>query len=296
MRVPEPLRDATLGVFAPASGFDPDRFGAGCKILEDLGFSLVVHPQTRLRTGYLAGSDEARAAAFAELLADPEVDALIAARGGYGVHRLLPLLDPDALVAAGKPIIGFSDLTALHALAQRAGLVSFHGPVVTQLADLRPEDHRSLVRALAGDWSATLEASATISPGRVEGPLIGGCLSVLTPLVGTPYLPPVDGAILLLEDVQEAPYRVDRQLTHLALAGILDRVAGVAVGEFVRCDPPRASEPTIEEVLAERLGGRDIPVVAGLPFGHGARNLTLPLGARATLDADRRTLTIERRT
>ncbi|MEQ8275233.1 MAG: LD-carboxypeptidase [Deltaproteobacteria bacterium] len=292
MKAPRFVEGGRIGVFAPASAFDPERFKRGVSTLEGLGFEVVLHPQLALKTGFLAGADDARIDAFLELLADDSIDALIAARGGYGVHRLLPRLDPAVVAAANKPIVGFSDLSALHAVAQRGGLVSYHGPVVTQLGDLSYDDHAALVDTLAGRWSRTIRAAHTIVEGVAEGPLIGGCLSVLTPLLGTPYLPPLDGAILVLEDVGEPPYRIDRQLTHLELAGVFDRVAGIAVGEFVNCRSPREGEQSIDEVLDERLGRWACPVVAGLPFGHGTVNLTLPLGAHARLDAAARTLTV----
>lgn len=281
-----------LGVFAPSSGFDPTRFEAGIAVLEGLGFTLKHHPQIHERNGFLAGSDEARTNAFFELLEDDEVDALIAARGGYGAHRLLPRLDDERIASANKPVVGFSDVCAIHARLLANGGRPIHGPVVTQMSVLPTEDHDALVRLLSGEPPAPIEADgAVIAGGVAEGPLVGGCLSVMTPLVGTPYAPPIDGAVLLLEDVTELPYRIDRQLTHLRLSGWLDRVAGVALGDFVKCDPPRDGEQTIHDVLHERLSDLGIPVVAGFPVGHGARNRAVPLGARVRLDADRRTLT-----
>ncbi|MCK6551878.1 LD-carboxypeptidase [Myxococcota bacterium] len=288
MERPRPSVRGTLGVFAPSSPFDPERFERGLAILATLGFRTKLHPQVTAKNGFLAGTDAERAAALDALLDDDDVDAIIAARGGYGVHRLLHLVDPAHIRRAAKPIVGFSDVTALHALVQgKAGLESIHGPVVTQLASLGPEDHAALVDALAGRYGALAYTSdrTPVHAGRATGVLTGGCLSVLTPLVGTDLLFVPDGAILLLEDVGEAPYRVDRMLTHLRLAGVLDRVAGVAVGDFVGCETQRPGEQSIDDVLAERLGDLGVPVLTGLPFGHGARNRAIPLGATATLDA-----------
>lgn len=284
----------TVGVFAPSSPFPPERLAAGLAALEALGFDARVHPSAHQTLGYLAGDDATRLASFHALLDDPEIDVLWAVRGGYGLHRLVDRLDPARVAAAGKPIVGFSDVCALHAVAQRGGLISVHGPVVTQLGELPPEAGARALEVLGGAWDGLRydSESGPLSGGVARGRLIGGCLSVIVPLLGTPYLPPLDGAILLLEDVGEATYRVDRLLTHLRLAGVLHRVAGVALGEFVGCAPRKDGEPTVEEVLAERLGDLGVPVLMGLPFGHGRKNLAVPLGARVELDCERGRLTV----
>lgn len=294
MRPLEPINDRRLGVFAPSGPVPLDRFEAGCEVLTRLGFTLQIHPQTYLRDGYLAGSDAARLAAFWDLAEDPEVGAIIAARGGYGAHRWVDQLDLNRLARTRATLVGFSDVCALHAAYQRAGLESVHGPVVTQLADLGPKDHAHLATLLRSPQTGfTLSSEGpALSPGRCEGPLVGGCLAVLTPLVGSPLLYVPDGAILLLEDVGELTYRVDRALTHLHLAGVLQRVAGVALGDFVGCEAARPHEPDIMDVLRERLFGLGVPVLAGLPFGHGAQNRALTLGRRAMLDTETRRLDV----
>jgi muramoyltetrapeptide carboxypeptidase len=197
-----------------------------------------------------------------------------------------------------KPIIGFSDVTALHALVQKhAHLISMHGPVVTQLGELDDVSKQIFRRVLAGDHAnLRYDGETSIAPGRVQGTLVGGCLSVIAPLIGSQFLFLPQDAILLLEDVQEAPYRIDRMLTHLRLARVLSEVKGVVLGDFVDCNPQRDGEQTVEEVLSERLGDLGIPVLAGLPFGHGKRNHAVPLGSRVTLDADRRFLEVGDRT
>jgi muramoyltetrapeptide carboxypeptidase len=283
----------TIGVFAPSSPFVRDRYERGVEILKGLGFSVRAHPQTEARLGYLAGDDDARASAFASLLEDDSVDAIIAARGGYGAHRWIDRFDFSQVLRAKKPVIGFSDVCAIHGCIQAAGLRSIHGPVVTQLCDLSEEQHRRLYASLTSPETIQLEATETIHGGRAEGILVGGCISVIAPLVGTPYLFVPEGSILLLEDVGEAPYRIDRLLTHLLLSGVLSRVAGVAVGEMVGCEPPREGEQRVEEVLFDRLSGLGVPAVRGLPFGHGRTNLPLTLGAEAVLDADGRTLIVK---
>lgn len=295
MKRPASVRPgATIGVFAPSSPFREDRFEAGLEVLRRLGFRVHLHPQVHARAGYLAGSDLARTGALHELLVDETIDVVMAARGGYGVHRLLPTLDARVFARAEKPLVGFSDVTALHAFAQRhAGLTSIHGPVVTQLGDLGEADHQALVDVLGGARLTYAADGPAIARGRATGRLCGGCLSVVVPLIGTEFLDVPAGGVLLLEDVGEVPYRIDRMLTHLHLAGVLGRVGAVALGDFIGCNPPREGEPTVEEVLAERLGALGIPVLAGLPFGHGRRNLAVPLGATVTLDAEAGTLTVE---
>ncbi|MBK8013454.1 MAG: LD-carboxypeptidase [Deltaproteobacteria bacterium] len=291
-----------IGIFAPSSPFDRDRFDQGLSVLETLGFSYHVHPQTSARHGYLAGDDATRLGAFLDLLKDDSIDVIMAARGGYGAHRLLEKLHLDDLgdvfelgaMAKKKLLVGFSDVTALHALFQSLGLVSIHGPVVTQLSLLSRHDHLVLAHALRHEWEH-LEYEALgpiITGGLTSGRLVGGCLAVLAPLVGTRFLDWNDGVILLLEDVAEAPYRIDRMLTHLRLSGILRSVRAICVGDLVRCDAPRPDEQSIDDVLRDRLSDLGIPVVAGFPFGHGTRNAAVPLGRVALLDADARRLVL----
>ena len=280
----------SIGVFAPSSPFPRDRFDAGLARLQALGLSVRVHPQADARKGFLAGEDSARRQAFFDLMQDEEVGAVIAARGGYGAHRWLRGTDFSA--AGKKPLVGFSDVCAIHSALALAGGRPIHGPVVTQLGDLDEKDLEHLRDLLIDPAPFTLTAEATIQSGQVEGPLAGGCLSVIAPLVGTPHLYLPEGAILMLEEVGEAPYRVDRMLTHLLNAGVLDRVGGVAVGDMVGCRPPREGEQTVEDVLEERLGRLSVPVVRGLPFGHGGRNLAWPVGSTAVLDAGARALTV----
>lgn len=280
---------------SPSGPIMPARFEAGCAVLKELGFSLKIHAQTTAREGYLAGSDDARQRAFWDLVQDPQVGAIMASRGGYGLHRWVDTLGPERLRAIDKPIIGFSDVCALHcALQQQGAIESIHGPVVSQLGDLPAEDHAHLAQLLrAPNSEIVVKAQGpSLSPGTAEGPLVGGCLSVLTPLIGSQLLFIPEGAILLLEDVGEAPYRVDRQLTHLRLAGVLQRVGGVVLGEFVGCKAQRPGEPEITDVLQDRLGDLSIPILSGLPIGHGARNQAVPLGRKVRLDTHAGTLTV----
>ena len=247
------------------------------------------------RDGYLAGDDERRLGELREALLDPAAGAVIMARGGYGLGRILPFLDPGWLRARPVPLVGFSDGTTLLAYAARAGVVAVHGPVVTQLGGLPEGDGQGLIRLLEEPNPGTLLTELeSLVPGRARGRLIGGNLEVFSRLLGTPFLPDISDAILLIEDLGERPYRVDRLLTHLDLAGLFSAVQGVVVGDFSGCLEPeatRAGSPTAAQVIEERLGRLAIPVVTGATVGHGSRNVAVPMGAMVELDALNGTLT-----
>lgn len=281
---PPALRAGDLiGVAAPAGPFDNQRFRTGLTRLQALGFKTIFPEQIFERQGFLAGDDERRAQTLNALLADGEVKAVIGARGGYGSMRILDRINYKRLRDAPKLVIGFSDLTAmLLAMHCRTGLVTFHGPVVSSLAEADQETVAYLGRLLTGEtvFPIYLDGMKMIRPGRVTGPLIGGNLTLLTHLLATPWMPATKGAILFLEDTGEAPYRLDRMLTALRLAGIFRDCAGIILGHFLECGP----ESEIEAVLDRTLGDFSGPVVSGLPVGHGTRNLTLPLGPLAVLD------------
>ena len=285
----------TLGIFAGSGPFDPADLQAGIEILEAQGFRIARARGLDARLGFLAGSDDVRVAGLEDLLSRTDVDGLMAARGGYGLTRILHRLDPELWKRAQRPLVGFSDVSALHAFTQSHGLESFHGPVVTQLPRLPAADHAALARALHQQGPVTIEAAGPVLvPGRADGLLWGGNLAVLTALVGTEHLrPPERDGLLLLEDVGEQTYRLDRLLTQLRRAGVLDGVVGVALGDFERCRPGSPGHPTALEVLEERLEGLGVPVLAGFPIGHGTRNVTVPFGRRASLDTGRRRLEID---
>jgi muramoyltetrapeptide carboxypeptidase len=283
-----------IRVIAPSGPVPREAFLAGVEVLRaryDVRFDDGVFA----REGYLAGSDERRLAELTAAFADPDARAILMARGGYGLLRLLPFVDARALAARPRPIVGFSDGTALLALAARAGVASIHGPVATQLASLGAADQRALWERLEAPGPAPLlDGLEGLIPGRVRGPLLGGNLEMFSRLVGTPFLPDVTGAILFFEDLGERPYRVDRLLTHLDLAGLFGAAAGVVAGDFSGCrepEPTRADSPTAEEVLVERLGRLPIPAALGGAFGHGPRNRALPYGTLCELDTAAGTLT-----
>ena len=290
MRPPRLAPGDVVRVVAPSGPVPRAGFLAGAEIL-GRRYQLRYDDALFSTDGFLAGSDERRLAELIAALADPDARAVVMARGGYGLLRLLPFLELAALRARPVLIIGFSDGTALLAQAARAGVAAVHGPVVTQLQNLPAQDHEALYRLLEEPAPGVVLAELDeLVPGRARGPLVGGNLEVFSRLVGTPYMPDVAGAILFIEDLGERPYRVDRLVTFLDLAGVFGAVAGVVVGDFSSClepEPTRASSPTAAEVLVDRLGRLAIPVAMNGRFGHGTRNLALPYGCLCELDTRR---------
>jgi muramoyltetrapeptide carboxypeptidase len=282
-------------VVAPSGPIPPDDFAKGAAVLAGR-YQLRYDPARLLAaTGFLAGPDQERLEELHAALRDPEARAVVMGRGGHGLLRIIERLQPDLLRNHAKPIVGFSDGTLLLAQAARAGVASIHGPVVTQLGRVPASDQEALFTMLENpEGRLVLSGLQPLRPGCAVGPLIGGNLEVFTRLLGTPYLPDLNNAILFFEDVGERPYRIDRLLTHLELAGIFHQVAGVIAGDFVSCDEPPTSKvasPSAFEVVAERLGRLQMPVVLGAPIGHGARNQAVPYGTRVELDAATGTLT-----
>lgn len=249
------------------------------------------------RDRYLAGTDCDRANDLNAMFADPAVRAVFAARGGFGAARVLEFLNFEAIRKDPKALVGFSDTTALQlAIYSRTGMVSYSGVTVCGdfTASGMPETtETSLWNALnLGRFDEM--AGVTALRGRVAGGrLLGGCLSVVASLVGTGYMPDTGGALLVLEDVNEAPYRVDRMLTQLRMAGVFERAAGVVFGQFEGCEPERNVEGTVDDVLREFSTSVAAPVFCGLPYGHAEGRRVLPIGLRATVDGSRGTLTIE---
>lgn len=277
---------ARVGIVAPAGPFDEETFGRGIRILEKMGFEVFVPPQLLDAKGYLAASDRHRARVVNQLFADQSIDALICARGGYGSMRVLPLLDYEIMAANPKVFIGFSDITVLlNVFGERCGLATFHGPVVTSLADSTDESRQSLMQAVSSDARLEIRApeGTALKAGAASGAVCGGNLTTLCHLVGTPYAPGFTGKILFLEDRGEVPYRVDRMLVHMKLAGCFENLAGIVLGSFENC----GSMESILNIVSEIFAPYAIPILAGLEAGHGRNNLTLPFGIEATLDADR---------
>jgi muramoyltetrapeptide carboxypeptidase len=281
-----------VAVVAPASAVPREAFARGLRVLEGR-YQVRYDDEVFSRDGFLAGSDARRASELNRALRDPQVKAILCARGGYGLLRILPLLDADALRVRPRVIVGFSDVTNLLVWAHdTAGVRAIHGPVLTQLAEVPAADTSALWRlleepALPGPWYTELKP---VVPGRARGPLVGGNLEVLSRLVGTRYFPRLRGAILVLEERGERPYRLDRTLTQLLLSGVLEGVAAVVVGRLEKCDEPDGTGPTAAEVLRERLVPLGVPLCVGAPVGHGERNRAFPFGAPAALDATAGTL------
>lgn len=254
------------------------------------------------RHRYLAGTDDERADELNRAIRDPEVRGIFVLRGGYGLTRILDRLDYDALRRDPKVIAGYSDVTALHlAIARRARVITFHAPMASSVRAIGPDPtfaERSFRDMLLLDPTVTRRpiripadgSVTTVTGGRCEGRLVGGNLSLITATLGTPYAIDAAGAVLLIEDVDERPYRVDRMMSHLRLAGVLDAAAGVVIGTFTCKDPEE--QALQREVVLEYCRSLGCPVVADFPCGHVADNATLPLGARVVLDADAGTLTV----
>ena len=281
-------------VVAASGPLPREEFEAGTRILERR-YRLRYDRDDLFRAeGFLAGPDEHRLAELSRALADPDAKAVFLARGGHGLLRLLPFLDLSDLRRHPRAIVGFSDGTALLAQAARAGVASIHGPVITQVHKLPAEDLQSLYGLLERPGQGLLlDELEPLIPGRVQGPLLGGNLEVFSRLLGTPFLPDLTGAILILEDVGERPYRVDRLITHLDLAGVFNAVSAVVVGDMVDCQEREGSKlpsPPVGAVIEDRLGRLGIPVVTGGRFGHGARNVSLPYGTLCELDTRQGTL------
>ena len=292
---------AVVGVAALSGPVRREDLSAGVASLERFGFGVRLAPNVLSREGLLglAGDDDARLRGYLSLVEDPGVDAILFARGGYGVTRLLGRLPEGLLAATGKLHCGFSDVTALSAfLRERCGLVSIHGPMVA--ADLAaPLDDLTAAwfpALLEGRAPRRLEVPTAdvLVPGRAEGPLVGGCLSLLAALAGTPWQFDYEGALLFLEEVGEEAYRVDRMLGTLVSSGRLDRLAGIIAGSMTRVTFGGVEDPErLRALLVDRLGPLGVPLAAGLPFGHAGPNVPLPVGARASWDGGSRTLALE---
>jgi muramoyltetrapeptide carboxypeptidase len=283
---------SVIGIAAPAGPFEPEALNRGVEVLRAMDFEVVVPDDLFAAEGYLAGTDAHRAQSLNRLFADPGIDAVMCARGGYGSLRILPLLDYAGMAARPKALIGFSDITALlTAVSARCGLITFHGPVVTTLAGAAEETLAGLRAAVASDRPVRVrsEGISALRPGAAAGPLVGGNLTTLCHLLGTPYAPRFRNRIVFLEDRGEAPYRIDRMLTHLRTAGGFDGAKGLALGSFDGCGSP----DEILAIVADLFQGAPFPILSGVQAGHSEPNLTLPLGVRAVIDTRRRTLEFE---
>lgn len=296
----------TVGLVLPATAvFEADEIALAREQLEAIGFKVAIGNHVYDHWGYFAGHDRDRADDINRMFADDAVAGIVCYTGGWGSPRVLPYLDYDLIARKPKVIIGYSDITALlNAIHKRTRLVTFHGPVGA--SNIEPYSLANFRRVVMTPEPAGLlekpEKKPTelvdrtnrvvrLASGKATGRLVGGNLTMVASVMGTPWEPDTDGAILFLEDVDEQPYRIDRMLTQLALGGKLDRIAGFVFGRCSRCDVKGPSF-SIEEILHDRFGSLGVPAISGLSFGHIEQKLTLPIGIPATLDADAGTLTV----
>lgn len=286
---PAPLRPGdTVAVVAPSSPFSHDKLDELCRLIEDQGLRPILGRHLRGRNGYLAGTDADRAEDLIEAIISPAVAGILCARGGYGSSRILTRLPFDLFDRHPKIFLGFSDITfLLAAFCRRTSWTPFHGPNVIALADSPPLLHE-LFRFLAGrtDLKWSLAAEQVLRNGTATGPIMGGNLTCLVHLLGTPFFPVLQDSLLLIEDRGEALYRLDRMINHLKLAGQLDRISGLLIGQFVDCD----NYDKIVDMVWDHVKSYDFPVVAGLPFGHAEVNHTIPMGSPFALNTYEGTL------
>lgn len=299
----------TIGLIAPSSNtWEDQEIHFAMDILRSFGFNVKPGKYLFERHGYLAGIDKQRAADLNAMFADNNVDGIICLRGGYGSPRILPDIDYALIADNPKVFLGYSDVTALlNAIYARSGLMTFHGPIAKQnFSDYTLENFKKVlfnpeanIELATPPFFEPAEGHAekdnrltVISPGKATGRLIGGNLSLMVKLIGSPYEPDYKGKILFLEDVEEAPYRIDGMLTHLRLAQHLNDLAGIVFGKCTQCEATNANSLSVEHVLQDRLSDLGIPVLSGVMIGHIDDMATIPLGALATLDATNKRLVL----
>lgn len=293
-----------IGIIAPAGYLaDKSRYQLGCAIIREMGFEVISKQRGWPGFGYLADSDEHRAEELHHIWANPDIKAIFALRGGFGSLRILDMLDFDMIRENPKFLVGFSDITILHhCIYQRAGLAGLHGPVLSSLASADPPTLERLYQCLTGNWHKVLHEDVEIvRPAPVvRGPLVGGNLSSLVTVIGTPWSPDFTGSILFLEDNNEPPYRLDRLLTQCALSGVFDGVAGIVLGDFMdNADFDRNEQLRRHEFVWNRVSEltshQTLPIWGNFPAGHCRKNITVPLGITAEMDSAKRTLVFSAR-
>ena len=284
---PLPLRRGEkIGVVAPAGSFNDEQLKAGIEALRRAGFDVELAQGILDRKGYLAGEQEKRAKALQDFFRRQDIAAIFCARGGFGSIQLLPYLDTEVIRLHPKVFVGYSDVSILlNWLLQQCGMVTFHGPMVAMeiARGLRGRSEEFFWETLLGEkrqWQ--IQVAETIRPGIAEGQMVGGCLSIVVTTLGTPYEIDTAGKIFFLEDIGERPYRIERMLTHLKMAGKLERIAGLVFGSFTNCEGE--GERGLREIVQELFRDAPYPVIAGLDAGHGEENLLLPFGVKMALD------------
>jgi muramoyltetrapeptide carboxypeptidase len=295
---PSPLKPGdTVALVSPASPLAAEKLVFVTDLLERARYSVKTLEHVLEADGYLAGTDADRAHDLMTAFADPQVSAVLCTRGGYGCARLFPYLNLDTLAKSGKLFAGFSDVTTLHIALNRRGLPTLHAPMALTLHYPRADwVTDSFLRALQGDFSQPSEAPkpTTVVPGVAEGQTVGGCLCLICDTIGTPEEIDTEGKILLIEDVDEHPHRIDAMLTHLLNSGLAAKASGFVIAEMTRTDE-RVDEAIggkpWREIVVERLAPLGKPMVMEMPFGHVPNMMSLPLGLTARFDADAGTLT-----
>jgi len=274
-----------IGIAAPSSAFDPDDFDQGLALLRGMGFELFVPEGLYKKKAFLAGSDGHRVSVINDLFENPRVKAILCARGGYGSMRILDHINGDLVRENPKLFVGFSDATALLShLYQAWGLVCYHGPVVCSLGRSDQQSLDALEHVLLTGTPKNIEApfGRVLIPGQARGILMGGNLATLCHLTGTSYQPDLSGTILMLEDVGEAAYKIDRMLVQMKYAGLFDGLNGVVLGSFEKCGDP----DHLADIFLDVFGDLKIPLVMDFSFGHGASNCVFPIGVDARLHTD----------
>jgi muramoyltetrapeptide carboxypeptidase len=285
---------ATIGICSPAGPVQPDKLKAAAKAIIERGYQVVLSPSVFERNAYLAGSDDIRLSSLYDMFERPDVEAVFASRGGYGVSRILARVQCERIASARKPFVGFSDITAFQwFLFWQTGLISFSGPLGVEWAGgVSEETLAATLRLLSGNAQGNLLAGLPkndlriLRGGRCDGILWPGNLTLIASLLGTPFLPDLSGAILILEEVGEARYRLDRLLFHLRNAGIFSRINGLVIGDMTHGAPVEEDVPAVEQLVCEATAGYDFPIVCGIPYGHGSQRATLPVGAQVRLDSE----------
>ncbi len=292
-------RSSTLGMVAPASPvYNKSDFDEMLITLKNQGYTLKLGKHVRDRRGFLAGTDEDRAADLMAMFKDTNVDAILCVRGGWGCNRILDYLDFDVIKNNPKPLIGFSDITSLHmSIAAKTGLISYHGPVGTSNWNefTQTSFDNVLIKGVPEEYKIPEEDlydAYTIRSGKASGPIYGGNLTVLTAMIGSDYLPDFKGSILFLEDVGESVYRIDRMLTQLKLAGILDNISGFVFGRCTDCKGGENSL-TLNQIFDDHIKPLNIPAYYGAMISHEEKNVTIPVGMNAEMNADTMSFSID---
>ena len=301
MQKPRALRKgSTVAVFAPASPVEQDALLQGVNYLKKMGFQTKTSDLIFSRYHYFAGRHHERATELNRLFADPEVDAIFCARGGYGCVHLLPYLDFSIIRSNPKVFLGYSDVTVLlQYLEKQSEMVSFHGPMVARefgsgATAFDEANFKDCVSRRSGGFTITAPALESLRSGSAKGQLTGGCLSLLTSMLGTSYEIDTSEKILFLEDVNTKPYQIDRMLMQLKLAGKFNQVRGLVFGEMLNCTQDSDNEYQLQGIIIEILSEFNFPILFGLPSGHvQSTSLTLPMGVQVTLDCDKQSLVLE---